>query len=357
MDEFTPREIERALSHDTPTLRDFAALLSPAAAPFLEAMAQKARETTRLRFGNTVVLFTPLYLSNYCENGCPYCSFGAHQSIQRQQLSFDEVETEAKAIAATGLRHILILTGESRAKASPAYLKECVTRLKKYFSSISIEVYPLETEEYAELVRAGVDGLTLYQEAYDEKTYRALHARGPKSDYDFRLAAPERALSAGVRQVTLGPLLGLHDPVPEVYAAGLHLHRLQERFSEAEIALSLPRLRPLVSEFRAAATVDDRQFVQYLCACRLFAPGSGITLSTRESRGFRDRILPLGVTKMSAGVSTAVGGRATRGSTDQFEISDTRSVAEVERDLKNNGYQPVLCDWHHQLTERTIMRP
>ncbi|MFH0921683.1 MAG: 2-iminoacetate synthase ThiH [Fibrobacterota bacterium] len=352
MDDFTPLDIERALSHDTLTPQDFAALLSPTAAPFLEAMAEKAHETTRRHFGNTVVLFTPLYLSNYCENTCAYCSFGAHQPIKRQQLSFDEVEAEARAIAATGLRHILLLTGESRAKAPPAYLKECVIRLKEHFSSISIEVYPLQTEEYAELVRAGVDGLTIYQETYDEKSYRALHTRGPKADYTFRLTAPERALSAGVRQVTLGPLLGLHEPVSEIYATGLHLRRLQERFPEAETALSLPRLRPLVSEFKAASPVNDRQFVQYLCACRLFAPSSGITVSTRESREFRDRILPLGVTKMSAGVSTSVGGRASDGSTGQFEISDTRSVAEMKTGLKNNGYQPILCDWHHQLTER-----
>ncbi len=373
------------------TARDFLALLSPAAAGHLEAMAQKAHRLTVRNFGRVIYLYTPLYLSNYCTNECAYCGFSRARRLRRRVLSVEEVEKEGRMIAETGLRHLLLLTGESRAKAPVDYIAACVQRLRRYFSSISIEIYPLETAEYADLISAGVDGLTIYQEVYNPLVYDQVHLRGPKKNYLFRLNAPERACLAGMRTVNLGALLGLADWRKEVFALGLHAGYLQHKYPDPEISVSFPRLRPVSGRDRPAVEISDRNLVQMITALRLFLPRAGITISTRERAGFRDHLIRLGVTRMSAGSCTEVGGRldaredsgrldasgdgvhlggsgdsgclggsgdsgrldssgdsgrqSSRGRDGQFDISDTRSVSEVQEAIRKQGYQPVFKDW------------
>jgi 2-iminoacetate synthase len=342
----TPDRIAAILSRDKLTERDYLALLCDAAVPFLEPMAQKAGALTRRHFGSAVVIFTPLYISNYCDNACPYCSFGRQQTIGRRHLSPQEIRAEAERISASGIRHVLMLTGEARGKASPAYCEEAVRILRGCFSSVAIEVYPLTEDEYHDLIACGADGLTIYQETYDEERYAALHPGGPKKDYGFRLEAPERACRQGMRTVTVGALFGLADPVRDAFFAGLHAAYLQRTFPDVEVSLSFPRLRPLVADFKQEFPVNDRRLVQMIAAARLFLPAAGITLSTREDADFRNAAVPLGVTRMSAGVSTAVGGRSSPDSTPQFEIADTRTVDQVKGDLARIGFQPVMHDWN-----------
>jgi 2-iminoacetate synthase len=333
------------INKDILTSQDFAALLSVDAAKHIEAMAQKAHALTIQHFGNTIQLYTPLYLSDYCENECVYCGFNITNSFARKKLSLDDVEKEAKAIAALGFKHILILTGESRRMSSVEYLKECVFILKKYFSSISIEVYPLEEAEYRELVLAGVDGLTIYQETYNRGLYDQLHKKGPKKDYDFRLFAPVRAARAGMNSINLGALLGLDDWRKEVYAAGLHAYELQNQYPNVEVSLSFPRIRPNLSGFKPAVEVADSDLVQAITAVRLFMPRCGITISTRESGQFRDNVLPLGVTRMSAQSATCVGGHAEIQGEGQFNICDDRSLCDVKTAITARGYQAVMKNW------------
>lgn len=327
---------------------DFWTLLSPQADAYLEEMAQAARKLTLRHFGKTVALFTPLYLSSYCVNHCVYCGFNTKNQIPRSKLTFAEVELEAVTIAATGLKHILILTGESRRQSPVEYIRDCVLVLRKYFSSISIEIYPLTTPEYEVLIAAGVDGLTIFQEVYNEPVYRMLHPAGPKRDFRYRLEATERAGVAGIRTMGIGALLGLDDWRTEAFFTGVHAHYLQRRFPEAELSVSLPRLRPHVGNFQPVSAVSERQLVQIMLAMRLFLPRVGITISTRERQEFRDHLIGLGVTKLSAGVSTAVGGHQVHhdAAVGQFEIADSRSVAEMRQAIKGLGYQPVLKDWH-----------
>lgn len=343
----TPSQIENILAKSDLQSQDFLALLSPAAAGLLEPMAQMAHRLTLQHFGRAILLYTPLYLANYCINHCVYCGFNATNDIPRRKLTLAEVELEAKAIAETGLQHILILTGESRHRSSVSYIRECVGVLRKYFSSISIEIYPLFEEEYAELITAGVDGLTIYQEVYDERVYARLHPKGPKRDYRFRLETPERAGLAGIRAINIGALLGLSEWRREVFLAGRHAAYLQKKFPEIEISLSFPRMRPQFGNYQPEFPVSDRDLVQSILAVRLFLPRTGITISTRESPELRDNLIRLGVTKMSAGSSTAIGGHTDAvDSIGQFEIADKRSVVDMRNIISNLGYKPILKDWH-----------
>jgi 2-iminoacetate synthase len=330
-------------------VEDFMALMSPAASSLLEEMAAKASRLTVQHFGRTVSLFTPLYLANFCTNHCVYCGFNCTNSIHRSKLTLDEVDAEGAAIATTGLKNLLILTGDAPAKTGVDYLEACTRVLTKHFPSVSIEVYALTEEEYARLVKAGVDGMTMFQETYDEKLYAVLHPKGPKRDYRFRLDAPERACKAGMRVVNIGALLGLGDWRRDALLTGLHAAYLMHNYPETDIAVSLPRMRPHVGDWEPATIVSDRDMVQFLMALRLFLPRVGITISTRENAEFRENILPLGVTRMSAGVSTAVGGHSDgtgdEENTGQFDISDARSVDEVCAALRDKGYQPVFKDW------------
>lgn len=329
------------LTHD-----DFALLLSSSTTPHLELLAKRAKALTQSHFGNSVILFTPMYISNYCTNVCPYCSFARHHKISRKQLSIDEIITEARLIAANGIRHLLVLTGESPVQTPVSYIEEALRAIKPFFASIAIEIFPLTTDEYSRLFRSGADALTLYQETYDASRYASLHTTGPKADFLFRLDAPERACIAGARTVTIGALYGLSDWRNDAFLAGLHADYLQKKYPDVNVAVSFPRLRPQAGEFTPACTVTDRDLVQMIAASRVFLPASGITMSTRESSHFRMNVLPIGITKMSAGVSTSVGGHSSSESTPQFEIADSRDVTAIKRDLLAAGYQPVLHDWN-----------
>jgi len=340
------QDIKNILSKDRLSITDFLALISPVAEEFSEDMAQMAHKLTIQHFGRVILLYTPLYLSNICTNQCVYCSFNATNKIERKQLTVQEVEIEAKAIAKTGLRHILILTGDAKEVSSIDYLKACIRILKKYFSSIAIEIYALEQDEYAQLIAEGVDLLTIYQETYNEELYDKLHLKGPKKDYLFRLDAPERACKAKIRSVNIGALFGLDDNWRrEIFFTALHASYLQDTHNEAEISISLPRIRPHLGSFMPSCDVDDRNMVQIMLALRLFMPRVGITISTRENAKFRDNVIRLGVTKMSAGSTTAVGGHTQDNSTGQFDISDNRSVDQMYSAILGLGYQPVFKDW------------
>ena len=342
----TDGDVQRVLGKRSLDPDDLLCLLSPAAEAHLEQMAQQAHRLTVAQFGRTMVLYTPLYLSNFCTNSCLYCGFNRDNRIERRQLSLDEVDTEARAIAETGLKHILILTGDAPARASVDYIADCCEVLQRYFPAIGIEVYALSERDYGHLIEAGVDSLTIYQETYNQELYHRLHPQGPKQDYRFRLDAPERACRAGMRAVNVGALLGLDDWRQDAFFTALHASYLQDRCPEAEISISLPRMRPHVGGFQPACIVEDRHIVQIMTALRLFMPRAGITISTRESARFRDRLLPLGVTRMSAGSCTAVGGRTVPHDTvGQFDISDERSVPEMVAMLRQAGWQPVFKDW------------
>jgi 2-iminoacetate synthase len=290
-----------------------------------------------------------MYISNYCTNVCPYCSFAKHHDIIRSHLSIDAIRQEAKRISDNGIRHILVLTGESPLMVPVSYLEKAIVEIKKHFTSVTIEIYPLTENEYSRLLSAGADALTLYQETYAEHHYRLLHPTGPKADYQFRLDAPERACCAGMRSVTVGALYGLYHWRTDAFFAGLHAAYLQNKFPAVEVGISFPRLRPLAGTYTTHYPISDHHLVQMLASLRLLIPSAGITMSTRESAVFRMNVLPLGVTKMSAGVSTSVGGHSGNESTPQFEIADDRDVPTICKDLLTAGYQPVLHDWNYEL--------
>ncbi len=336
----------RALGEERTSEAGFAALLSPAAVPLLEDIARRANALTVQNFGRTVSLYAPLYLGNYCDNECLYCGFRRSSSIKRGKLSYEEAETEARALAASGIRHALLLTGESRVQTPVEYIGACAALLKGLFGSLSVEIYPLETAEYARLVEAGADGLTLYQETYDEELYARLHRAGPKRDFRYRLDAPERACLAGMRAVGVGALLGLSDFRLDVFCAGLHAAWLQDNYPAAEISVSLPRFRPQGVGYRSGGRVSDRDLVQAMTALRLFLPRAGITISTREPAELRRHLIGLGVTRMSAGSRTGVGGYAkTQKSGEQFAIADGSGVEDVKEMIRSRGCHPVMKDW------------
>lgn len=342
-------DVEKAIASEDAGVKGFMALLSPAAQTLLEKTAMRSHEITLRYFGRTIQLYTPMYLSNYCDNSCVYCAFNTNNKIERRALTLKEVREEACSIASTGLKTILILTGESRQMSPISYIKDCVRVLKEYFSSISIEIYPLTETEYSLLISAGVDGLTIYQEVYEEDIYNRMHPSGPKSGYRFRLDAPERGAKSGMRSVNIGALLGLGEWRKEAFFLGLHAKYLQDKFPDAEIGVSIPRVRRQPGGFKAPYAVSDKNIVQIIVSLRLFLPRIGITVSTRESASFRENLVPLGITKMSAGSTTRVGGRIgtreEREGAEQFEILDKRSVEEIERMLESKNYQPVLKDW------------
>jgi 2-iminoacetate synthase len=336
----------RALAAPAPGSDDLAALLSPAAQPHLEALARRAHETTVRHCGRTIQLFTPLYLSNHCTNGCVYCGFNTANRIPRAQLTPEQALDEGRAIAATGLRQLLLLTGEAPARAGTEYIAACARLLRPLFPSLAVEVHALSEDDYRALTRAGVDGMTMFQETYDRELYATLHPRGPKRDFAWRLDAPERACRAGMRTVNLGALLGLAPWRLEVFATAMHARYLQRRYPGVDLAISLPRMRPHAGSWQPAHPLTDRALVQAMAALRLFLPQAGITISTRESPALRDNLVPLGVTRMSAGVSTAVGGHTGGAAgTGQFEISDPRGVQAMCAALRRRGYQPVFKDW------------
>nr|WP_321467769.1 2-iminoacetate synthase ThiH [uncultured Desulfobulbus sp.] len=346
-DQVTDADIARSLAKEKPGPMDFLTLLSPRAAGHLEAMARKAHLLTVQYFGRTIQMFIPLYISNHCNNGCAYCGFNHKNPILRRKLSLEEIEVEAKAIAKTGMQHVLFLTGENQHMTPMSYLIDASKLLKRYFASVAIEVYPLSVEEYRDLHQAGVDSMTMFQETYDEAVYKRVHLAGKKMDYHWRLNAPERAAQGGMRVVNLGALLGLSEPRREIFFTGLHARYLEDKYLETESAISLPRFNEAEGDFQPDYLVDDKTFVQFMTALRIFLPRAGLTISTRESAIFRDRILQLGATRYSAGSSTGVGGytEVPDGQTPQFEITDSRSVDEVAEAIIAQGYQPIYKDW------------
>lgn len=341
----TEGDVRAALDARKCSSEDLMAYLSPAAAPFLEEMARKAHEETLRHFGRQMLLFTPIYISNHCVNQCVYCGFNARNRIHRRQLTLEEVATEAQAIAETGLKHILLLTGEAPGVATQEYIEESLRLLSNHFRSIGIEIYPVDEEGYTRFVAAGADSLTVYQETYNAELYETLHPAGPKRDFRFRLEAPERAARAKMRGVNLGGLLGLDNWRRESFFTAMHANWVMDTFPEVELGISLPRMRPHAGGYEPAFVVDDANMVQIMTAFRLFLPRAGITMSTRESAFFRDNVLPLGVTRMSAGVHTSVGSHTEEEGSGQFDISDERSVAEMAANLSARGYQPVYQDW------------
>ncbi|MGI8686039.1 MAG: 2-iminoacetate synthase ThiH [Acidimicrobiales bacterium] len=349
----TPADVDRALRAARPTLADFAALLSPAAGDRLEDMARRASETTLRRFGRTIHLFAPLYLSNECVSVCTYCGFSAGNEIARRTLAPEEVAAEARALTAQGFRHLLLVAGEHARIVSKDYLVDCVRALAPDVPSLSVEVQVWDTATYRRLVEAGCDGLVVYQETYDRDLYAAVHTKGKKRNYDWRLAAPDRGAEAGMRRLGVGALLGLHpDWRTEALAVAAHARALVRRWWRCEVSVSLPRLRPAAGDVTPAHPVDDRSFVQLLCALRLLLPDLGLVLSTREAPALRDSLLGLGVTHLSAGSSTEPGGYAAPdGAEPQFEVADTRTPAEVAAVLRSAGFDPVWKDWQRVARE------
>ncbi|MFW6036070.1 MAG: 2-iminoacetate synthase ThiH [Halothermotrichaceae bacterium] len=340
------KDIEEVLNKDKISVKDFMILLAPQAEEYLEVMAQKARRLTIQNFGRVIFLYAPLYIANYCVNNCAYCGFNVTNKCSRRKLSLTEIRKEGIALAEKGIKDILILTGESRKHSPVSYIKEAVIILKEYFPSVAVEIYPLKVNEYQELIQAGVDGLTLYQEVYNEEIYDQVHISGPKKNYLYRLNGPERGCKAGIRRVNIGALLGLDDWRREGFFTGLHAAYLQYKYIETEISISVPRLRPHLGSFNTEVMVDDKALVQLILAYRLFMPRVGLNLSTREAAKTRDNLLPLGITKISAESSTYVGGYTKKAGTAQFEIADTRSLEEIRRLLMEKNYQPVFKDWH-----------
>lgn len=345
---YTENDVREALRHETKTPEDFAALLSPAALPLLEEIAQAAQAETRKHFGNSVNMFTPLYIANYCENYCIYCGFNCHNKIKRAKLDYAEIEKEMKAISETGLQEVLILTGESKKMSDVKYIGEACKIARKYFKVVGLEVYPMNSDEYHYVHECGADYVTVFQETYNSDKYETLHLEGHKRIFPYRLEAQERALMGGMRGVGFAALLGLADFRKDAFATGMHAYLIQRKYPHAEIAFSCPRLRPIINNDKInPKDVHEPQLLQVVCAYRLFMPFASITISTRECERFRDNIVQIAATKISAGVDVGIGGHGDddKKGDEQFEISDGRNVKQVYDALTKNGMQPVMSDY------------
>ena len=370
-----------AVAKNNFSLADFAALISPAAGDLLETLSARSQQITRQRFGKTIRLFAPLYISNECINNCKYCGFSRDNAILRVTLSVEEVKREAAALTAQGFRSVLLVAGEHPKFVSNGYMAECVAALHEEIPSVSLEVGPMEIEEYRPLVAAGADGLVVYQETYDRATYDEMHTAGPKRNFDWRLETPERAYAAGFRRLGIAALYGLADWRHEALSVAAHAAFLLRHCWKAQVTIALPRLRPCAGEFEPLTHLNDRELVQLICAFRLMFPDAGIVLSTREKPGLRDGLIPLGVTMMSAGARTEPGGYTGAGrekihhtkrgkivelaagasewappenrptsATGQFDIGDERPPQEVAQLIRKLGYEPVWKDWDAALT-------
>ena len=348
-DTFTKEDVIRALNSEEKSIEDFKALLSPAALPYLEDIARLSTNETKKHFGNSVYLFTPIYISNYCENYCIYCGFNCYNKIRRAKLTFEHIEKEMDAISKTGIEEILILTGESRKMSDVEYIGKACEIAKKYFKNVGVEVYPMNSDEYKYLHEHGADFVTVFQETYNSDKYETLHLMGHKRIFPYRFNAQERALMGGMRGVAFAALLGLDDFRKDALATGLHAYLLQRKYPHAEISFSCPRLRPIINNDKInPKDVHEPQLLQVMCAYRLFMPFAGLTISTREREGFRDNVIGMCATKISAGVSTGIGSHTDdveEKGDDQFEICDDRSLDEVLNAIKDKGLQPVMNDY------------
>lgn len=345
---YTEKNVINALESDTCTVEDFKALLSPSAEKFIEEIAQKARYEKQKHFGNSVYMFTPLYISNYCENLCIYCGFNCKNKIHRAKLNYEEIEKEMQAISESGLQEILILTGESRKYSDVEYIGEACKIASKYFKVVGLEIYPVNSDEYKYLHECGADYVTVFQETYNSDKYSELHLGGHKRIFPYRFNAQERAVMGGMRGVGFAALLGLDNFRKDAFAVGLHASLIQQKYPHAEIAISCPRLRPIINnENINPRDVHEKQLLQIVCAYRIFLPYSNITISTRENQKFRDNIVDIAATKISAGVDVGIGGHGEneKKGDEQFEISDPRNVKEVYNALVEKGLQPVMSDY------------
>ncbi|EGQ8508131.1 TPA: 2-iminoacetate synthase ThiH [Vibrio parahaemolyticus] len=348
----TAQDVERALAKSKRDLEDFKALISPAAEPYLEQMAKISYSLTRKRFGNTMSLYIPLYLSNLCANACTYCGFSMENRIKRRTLNRDEVEAEIGAIKRMKFDSVLLVTGEHETKVGMKYFREMVPIIKQRFNYLAMEVQPLNQDEYAELKTLGLDAVMVYQETYHPKTYAQHHLRGNKMDFRYRLETPDRLAKAGIDKIGIGALIGLEEWRTDCFFAAAHLDYLERTYWQSRYSISFPRLRPCAGNTPASglqpkSVMTDKQLVQLICAYRLFNPEVELSLSTRESPQFRDNVLPLGITSMSAASKTQPGGYATEEvELEQFEISDERSAASVEDMIRAKGFDPVWRDWH-----------
>ncbi|MBE3713935.1 2-iminoacetate synthase ThiH [Vibrio parahaemolyticus] len=348
----TAQDVERALAKPKRDLEDFKALISPAAEPYLEQMAKLSYSLTRKRFGNTMSLYIPLYLSNLCANACTYCGFSMENRIKRRTLNRDEVEAEIEAIKRMKFDSVLLVTGEHETKVGMKYFREMVPIIKQRFNYLAMEVQPLDQDEYAELKTLGLDAVMVYQETYHPKTYAQHHLRGNKMDFRYRLETPDRLAKAGIDKIGIGALIGLEEWRTDCFFAAAHLDYLERTYWQSRYSISFPRLRPCAGNVPASglqpkSVMTDKQLVQLICAYRLFNPEVELSLSTRESPQFRDNVLPLGITSMSAASKTQPGGYATEEvELEQFEISDERSAASVEDMIRAKGFDPVWRDWH-----------
>ena len=348
----TEKDVISALNSSKPTLEDFKALLAPAAAPFLEVMAQKSQKLTQQRFGKTIQLYAPLYLSNECHNTCTYCGFSFENKIVRKTLSDAEIVREAEVLKQQGYDHVLIVTGESSQKVGVNYIRNAIKLLRTYFSHIAIEVQPLESEAYKTLIDEGLNTVLVYQETYNKQNYNTYHLKGRKSNFDYRLDTPDRLGSAGIHKIGIGVLLGLEDWRTDSFFVASHLDYLQRTYWKTTYSISFPRIRPADGVTASNLDLKDKDLVQLICAYRIFNPEVELSLSTREHSKFRDNVMKLGITSMSAGSKTNPGGYAVESeSLEQFEISDERTTDQVVAMIKQQGYEPVYKNWDPSLVE------
>ena len=342
----TTSDVEKALAKDNRDLEDFKAMVSPAAAPFLEQMAQMSHQLTLQRFGNTIQLFAPFYLSNECQNICTYCGFSYDNKIRRKTLSETEIQAEVEAIKSLGFQHVLLVTGEANQTVGVPYLAKAIREVRPHFANVSMEVQPLDQEEYEELIPLGLHAVLVYQETYRQEDYKKHHPRGKKSNFYYRLDTPDRLGRAGIRKMGLGALIGLEDWRIDSFFVALHLDYLERTYWQTKYTLSFPRLRPFSGGLEPKVAMNDRELAQLICAYRLFNQEVELSLSTRETPSFRDNIIKFGITTMSAGSKTNPGGYAVEPqSLEQFEISDERSPTQITSMIARQGYEPVWKDW------------
>jgi len=339
-------QVERALAKSKRNLDDFIAMISPAAQPYLEKMAQVSHALTKKRFGKTIQMYAPMYLSNECQNICTYCGFSLDNKIKRKTLSESEITLEVEALKKLGFDHVLLVTGEANYTVNIDYFLKAIAQIKNDFSNISVEVQPLSTEEYEQLHEAGVYSVLVYQETYHREVYKEYHPKGKKSNFDYRLETPDRVGSAGIHKIGLGVLLGLEDWRTDSFFNALHLDYLQKTYWQSKYSVSFPRLRPAEGIIEPNFIMDDKDLLQLICAYRLWNEDLEISISTRENEKFRDHIIPIGVTSMSAGSKTNPGGYVVdEQSLEQFETSDDRSPSEMAKIISDAGYEPIWKDW------------
>lgn len=348
----TKKDVEQALNTSSRSLEDFKALISPAAAPYLEQMAQISQQLTQKRFGKVIQMYVPMYLSNECNNICTYCGFSYDNKVRRKTLSSMEVMEEVAAIKGMGYDHVLLVTGEANQSVHTDYFKKMLDLIRPHFAHISMEVQPLDLEDYQELTPYGLNTVLVYQETYHEEDYKKHHPKGKKSNFQYRLETPDRLGQAGIHKMGLGVLIGLEDWRTDSFFTALHLSYLERRYWQSKYSISFPRLRPFSGGLEPKVVMNDRELVQLICAYRIFNEEIELSISTRESVSFRNNIIKLGITSISAGSKTNPGGYSVEpASLEQFEISDERSAKEIAAMISLQGYEPVWKDWDLSLTK------